>query len=54
MAVKVNEVAPANPLMLEIAKLYLTKYETLEPDDRKLFRVVLKEFTAARQLSEAA
>jgi hypothetical protein len=43
MAVK--ETTPAglsmNPTMLEVSKLYLEKYEHLEPDDRKLFRIVL-------------
>ena len=35
---------PANPEMLEVARLYLEKYETLEPDDRKLFRQVIRQF----------
>jgi hypothetical protein len=37
---------PANPEMLEIARLYLEKYETLEPDDRKLFRKIILQFNA--------
>jgi hypothetical protein len=50
MAVKSNEgtFVPANPLMLEVAKLYLEKYERLEPDDRKLFRMALAQFTTGR------
>ena len=35
---------PANLSMLEIARLYLEKYEILEPDDRKLFRQVIRQF----------
>ena len=35
---------PANTEMLEVARLYLEKYETLEPDDRKLFRQVIRQF----------
>lgn len=34
--------------MLDITKLYLAKYESLEAVDRELFRVVIAEFAAER------
>ena len=37
---------PANPIMLDIARLYLEKYETLESADRELYREILKQFQA--------
>jgi hypothetical protein len=39
-----QEGTPVNPEMLEVARLYLEKYETLEPDDRKLFRQIIRQF----------
>ena len=40
----ISGLIPANLSMLEIARLYLEKYEILEPDDRKLFRQIIRQF----------